>query len=480
MRRAFLPYNYERTLYNKLQSLCQGTRTVDEYATDFFHMVARTTLIETDDQLVSRFIGGLCYQIQVAMQQFNPLTVSEAHQRALAMENQYRSTWNTGSTRNRASSQNVDSGTATSSDTSQAKSTSIRPATTWTNAAAQSRPARTGALRCYTCGENGHIQTTCPQRNRRGFLNQDSNIDDEPKYDDYDSDSPPNTETEFIAGDTGPQILVLRRNCLLPRSSQESWLRTSLFRSTCTINGKICKLIIDSGSCTNVVSAVAVKKLDLKSVAHPSYYKLAWLNKRVDITVSRQVNVPFSIGSYTDMVCCDVVPMDACHLFLGRPWQYDKNVTHHGKDNTYSLEFKGRTITLLPSQEQPATDESLATPNSNSPKIDQSLLILPKTVFEVQMRDSNFVWVLVSSPTSSQEDMNPLPNLIHSLHPLMMFFHQIFHRDCRHYEIFNITYISHLTRLFPIVCTIAWVLKNMTSYDDKWKNCLPKTTFAKV
>lgn len=36
MRRAFLPYNYERTLYNKLQALRQGSKTVEEYATDFF------------------------------------------------------------------------------------------------------------------------------------------------------------------------------------------------------------------------------------------------------------------------------------------------------------------------------------------------------------------------------------------------------------------------------------------------------------
>ena len=336
MRRAFLPYNYERTLYNKLQTLRQGSRSVDEYATDFFLMVARTTLAETEEQLVSRFIGGLRFQIQTALQQFNPTTVSEAHQRALAMELQFRSSWNSGTNRARNGPQSSDS--TSSTDATQPRTSSTRSATTPatnTETIAQSRPPRTGALRCFTCGETGHRQTACPNQNRRGLLNQDLNLEDEPKYDEYDSDSQQEPEDELIAGDTGAHTLVLRRNCLLPRSTQESWLRSTLFRSTCTINGKICKLIIDPGSCTNVLSALAVKKLDLKTIAHPSPYKLAWLNKGVEITVSRQTEVSFSIGSYLDTVCCDVVPMDACHLLLGRPWQFDKDATHRGKTNTY-------------------------------------------------------------------------------------------------------------------------------------------------
>nr|VDD59735.1 unnamed protein product [Brassica oleracea] len=113
MHWAFLPYNYERTLYNKLQTLRQGSRSVDEYATDFFLMVARTTLVETEEQLVSLFIGCLRFQIQTALQQFNPTTVSEAHQRALAMELQFRSSWNSGTNRVRNRSQSSDSITAT-------------------------------------------------------------------------------------------------------------------------------------------------------------------------------------------------------------------------------------------------------------------------------------------------------------------------------------------------------------------------------
>lgn len=211
MRRAFLPYNYECTLYNKLQSLHQGTRTVDDYASDFFNMVARTTLIKTEEQLVSRFIGGFRYQIQVALQQFNPLTVSEAHQRALAMEIQCRSSWNTGTTRNIAASHTAGTSATTSSDTSQARGTPTRPTiSAAADSIEQSRPTRIGALRCYTCGEHSHLQTASPQQNRSGLLNQDINLDGEPKYDTSDSDSPQDADTELIAGDTGAHTLVLR------------------------------------------------------------------------------------------------------------------------------------------------------------------------------------------------------------------------------------------------------------------------------
>ncbi|KAL4318030.1 hypothetical protein GQ457_18G009690 [Hibiscus cannabinus] len=39
------------------------------------------------------------------------------------------------------------------------------------------------------------------------------------------------------------------------------------------------------------------------------------------------------MGNYCDDIWCDVVPMQAAHLLLGRPWQYDRDVTHHGKLN---------------------------------------------------------------------------------------------------------------------------------------------------
>ena len=76
-------------------------------------------------------------------------------------------------------------------------------------------------------------------------------------------------------------------------------------------------MIIDSGSFKNVVSKEMVQKLALKTIPHPSPYKLCWLQKEIKIKVKTRCLVSFSISRlYKDEVWCDVAPMDACHRYL--------------------------------------------------------------------------------------------------------------------------------------------------------------------
>lgn len=59
--------------------------------------------------------------------------------------------------------------------------------------------------------------------------------------------------------------------------------------------------------------------------------------------------VSFSISKhYNDEFLYDVVPMDTCHLLLGKHWQFDREMKHNGKKNTYSFQINGKTITLIP------------------------------------------------------------------------------------------------------------------------------------
>jgi hypothetical protein len=40
--------------------------------------------------------------------------------------------------------------------------------------------------------------------------------------------------------------------------------------------------------------------------------------------------------------------MQACHILLGRPWQFDTDCVHHGRSNQFSLLLHNKKIMLLP------------------------------------------------------------------------------------------------------------------------------------
>jgi hypothetical protein len=74
--------------------------------------------------------------------------------------------------------------------------------------------------------------------------------------------------------------------------------------------------------------------------------------------VTKQCLVEFKIGGYRDEILCDVIPMDVCHVLLGRPWKFDRNVIHDERKNTYTLEKNGRTHMLLPIEENKVKEEA--------------------------------------------------------------------------------------------------------------------------
>ena len=112
------------------------------------------------------------------------------------------------------------------------------------------------------------------------------------------------------------ELLVLRRTLGSLKGDQEAQ-RENIFHSRCTIQGKVCSLIIDGGSCANVASSTMVEKLKLPAITHPHPYTIQWLNQGKGIKVNSRCLVSLSIGKhYSDKVWCDIIPMDACHILL--------------------------------------------------------------------------------------------------------------------------------------------------------------------
>ena len=401
LRKTFIPYNFERLLFQKLHNIRQGSRSVEDYANEFYQMLTRVDIHDSEDQLVARFIAGLRPQLQNMLHQFDMCSVSEARQRALLVEQQTCLSTNqwTGNSRPRNTTTSDDTKSA---NTQTATMTSGSKTTTHADEQTDARPSRPNALRCFTCGERGHIQTACPNRGRRGLLAADKELAGDPIYDEED-DQFDDVEEEQVNGDTGT-FLMIRRNCFAPKTS-EDWQRTSLFSSTCKIKGKLCRFVIDSGCSENVVSEEAFRKLSLKPEAHPHPYRLLWMQTGAEVYVSQRALVSLSIGAfYKDELYCDIATMDVSHIILGRPWQYDREVIHNGKTNTHSFLFQGRKITLLPS---PDTNNTINSTNPASSS-KQNLMIISKFQFEQELQEARPLFALVSvTPTPPQPSPCP-------------------------------------------------------------------------
>jgi hypothetical protein len=77
---------------------------------------------------------------------------------------------------------------------------------------------------------------------------------------------------------------------------------------------------------------------------------MQWLNNSGIVKVTSMVRLTFSIGDYHyhDEVDCDIVLMQAYHLLLGHPWQFDVDATHFGCSNKHSFIHKEKKMVLVP------------------------------------------------------------------------------------------------------------------------------------
>jgi len=125
--------------------------------------------------------------------------------------------------------------------------------------------------------------------------------------------------------------------------------RRNIFHTRTKVGDKVCLVIIDGGSCANCVSVDFCRKAKIPTEPHPKPYKLQWLDNTEAIKVTRQAKVLLNFGVFTDLVTCDVVPMEACHVLLGRPWEFDHDIVKYGASNKYKVKVdSGRSFTLTP------------------------------------------------------------------------------------------------------------------------------------
>ena len=336
MRRRFVPSYYHRELHNKLQRLTQGSKSVEEYFKEMEVLKIRANVEEDDEATMARFLHGLNHDISDIVELHHYVEMDELVHQAIKVEQQLKRKSQARRNSTTFNSQSWKDKTKKEGASSSKEATVENKGKTITSSS--SSVSTNKSVKCFKCQGQGHIASQCPTK--RTMLMEENEEIVEEEDGDYDEEF----EEEIPSGD----LLMVRRMLGSQIKEEDTSQRENLFHTRCFVQGKVCSLIIDGGSCTNVASTRLVSKLKLETKPHPKPYKLQWLNESVEMLVNKQVEICFKIGKYEDVVLCDVVPMEASHLLLGRPWQFDRKANHDGYSNKYSFMYHDQKINLVP------------------------------------------------------------------------------------------------------------------------------------
>lgn len=95
MRTRFVPSHYYRCLYQKLQSLTQGNRSVEDYYKEIEITMIRAEVEEDREATMARFLNGLNQGIANVVELQHYVEIEEMVQKAVKIEQQLKRRGNT-------------------------------------------------------------------------------------------------------------------------------------------------------------------------------------------------------------------------------------------------------------------------------------------------------------------------------------------------------------------------------------------------
>nr|GEV75915.1 hypothetical protein [Tanacetum cinerariifolium] len=251
MKAKFLPENHRQEAFLNYQNLSQQLMTVEEVISEFDKLRMRCYVVKEEKQVFARFLEILKPEIVdiVSLQPY----------------------W--------AYTDVFVSSPPTRTAPPTAPKTTPKATTPTTSAAGNTIEHVDNAPRCYKCGRLGHFVRDFLNLKTLAFVPDDAGLI-------YDTDAEPEVDEpddELVYPYRGEALVIQRvLNVAVSKFVDDNlWLRNNIFKTKCTSKGKIYDMIIDGGSCENVVSTYMVEKLGIKTEDHPEPYQLTWLKKGI-------------------------------------------------------------------------------------------------------------------------------------------------------------------------------------------------------
>jgi hypothetical protein len=271
----------------------------------------RCGLVESDDAAMARFHGGLNRKIQ------DILDYKDYFEYACKDEREVQ-----GRRSKKYTNSFAGRGPTHSSTPSSPVPPTTNPAAPSTKGIVSST-GHTRDIQCHRCRGFGHMIRDYPKK--RTLLIRDNgeyslaSDSEETSHAMIATNYAENEEVHIDPIDVDRYESLVVQRVLSTQLAQAEKISDTLFHTKGVVKERSIHIIIDSGSCNNLASTALVEKLSLPTRTHPYPYHIQWLNDGGKIKVTCSVHIPFSLGSYFDYVDCDVIPMEACSLLLGRP-----------------------------------------------------------------------------------------------------------------------------------------------------------------
>ncbi|KAF8092057.1 hypothetical protein N665_0425s0001 [Sinapis alba] len=266
MRRRFVPGHYSREVHHKLRRLTQGSKSVEDYYQEMEILMLKAAVDEDSEETMARFLAGLNRYVQDRLELQEYVDIYELLHKAILIEKQMKRKLNP-----RASYGN------TRPAYGKEDKVFVKPKeeakVPGRNDQGKAPTTRTRDVKCFKCHGIGHYANECTNKKVMILLESGELISEA-------------SGEEVVDYPVHGLLLITRRSLKVQSTPEEHDQRENLFHTRCLVYDKVCSLIIDGGSCTNVASESLVAKLGLQTGKHPKPYMLQWLNEDGELKVT--------------------------------------------------------------------------------------------------------------------------------------------------------------------------------------------------
>ena len=210
MKERFMPPYYKEEIFNKLQRLTQGNKSVEEYVQEMEVILMKVEVEEPPMATMARFLNGLNREIQVVVEMHHYETLEDLIHQATKVEQQlkrrnaYRKSSSSWRDKEKYKRKEVTSAIPQSRE----KESSNGKVTSQFN---NDDSSRSTSKKCFKCLGRGHIVAECPNRRTVMLLENDEYIGEHSARESYESSSSDGEERECEVPPLEGDLLMLRR-----------------------------------------------------------------------------------------------------------------------------------------------------------------------------------------------------------------------------------------------------------------------------